>query len=103
MTALKHQQEWLDSAVSQSIIDLNVVSLKDFEAYDRLLYAIPLGDRRNDGRIRNKLLKRYAHIEQGGWWCSGVDVLNYLDAVWGQFKPDVPYQYQKKTDITRAW
>ena len=103
MTALKHQQEWLDSAVSQSIIDLNVVSLKDFEAYDRLLYAIPLGDRRNDGRIRNKLLKRYAHIEQGGWWCSGVDVLNYLDAVWGQFKPDVPYQYQKKTDITSPW
>ena len=95
MLTKQHQQEWLNSAVSQSIIDLNVVSLQDFEPYDRLLYAIPLSARRNDGRIREKLLRRYAHVEDGGWWCSGVDVLNYLDAVWGQFKPDVPYQYQK--------
>ncbi len=91
-----HNQEWLDSAVSQSIIDLNVLSLQDFEPYDRILYGIPDSDRRNDGRIRDRLLKRYQHIEKGGWWVSGIDLLTGEDSVWGQFKPDIPYRYQEK-------
>ncbi|MCC0175856.1 DUF3854 domain-containing protein [Waterburya agarophytonicola K14] len=97
MVLERHQQEWLNSAVSQSLIDLNVVSLKDFEPYDRLLYALPDSDRRNDGRIRDKILKRYTHIEEGGWWCSGVDVLTGFESEWGQFKPDIPYRYQEKS------
>lgn len=92
---IKHIKEWLNSAVNQNIIDLNVVSLFNLEAYDRLLYAIPASDRRNDGRIRDKLLRRYAHTEFGGWWCSGVDILTGKEAYWGQFKPDVPYRYRK--------
>jgi len=88
----EHNQEWLDSAVSQSIIDLNVVSLRDFEAYDRLLYGLPESERRNDGRLRDKWLKRYRHCESGGWWISGVDVLDefFGDDLWGQHKPDFP-------------
>ena len=91
-----HNQEWRDSAVSQSIIDLNVLSLKDFEPYDRILYGISRSDRRNDGRIRDRLLKRYQHIEKGGWWVSGKDLFTGEDSVWGQFKPDIPYRYQEK-------
>ena len=95
MTLNKYGQEWRDSVVAQSMIDLNVVSLINFEPYDRLLYGIPQSDRRNDGRIRDKLLKRYAHCEHGGWWCSGVDILTGLESLWGQFKPNLPYRYRE--------
>jgi hypothetical protein len=94
--SIKHNQEWLDSAVSQSIIDLNVVSLQDFEPYDRILYGISPSDRRNDGRIRDRLLKRYQHLEKGGWWVSGKDVLTGEDSQWGQFKPNTPYRYKER-------
>ncbi len=64
--------EWKNSIVDSELIKLNVVSLKDFEPYDRLLYALANSDRRNDGRIRDRLLKRYSHVEKGGWWVSGM-------------------------------
>ncbi|WP_308189893.1 plasmid replication protein, CyRepA1 family [Nostoc sp. XA010] len=36
-------------------------------------------------------LKKYRHIEYGGWWCSGIDPLNdYIDMGWGCFKGDKP-------------
>ena len=92
MISNKHKKEWLKSSVCCDIIDLNVISLKNFEAYDRLLYGLPNSERRNDGRLRDKWLKRYAHCEQGGWWVSGVDLLDGLfgDDLWGQFKPNLP-------------
>ena len=94
---LAHWHEWVtDSAVDPYLTSLNVVSLSDFEPYNRLLYALPNGARRNDGRLRDKWLKRYAHCEQGGWWCSGINVLTGEDADWGQFKPDIPYHDQKQ-------
>lgn len=92
-----HYQEWINSAVARNLIDLNVKSLQDFEPYDYLLYALPDSDRRNDGRIRDKILKRYAHVEAGGWWVSGIDLFTGEDSIWGQFKPDIPYRYQEKT------
>ena len=86
-----HWNEWVNlSAVDPELTSLNVVSLSGFEPYDRLLYALPDSERRNDGRIRDKWLRRYAHTEHGGWWCNGVDVLTGEDAIWGQFKPDRP-------------
>jgi hypothetical protein len=89
--------EWVNlSAVDPLLTSLNVISLSGFEPYERLLYALPKCDRRNDGRLRDKWLKRYAHCEQGGWWCSGIDVLTGEDALWGQFKPDIPYKYKEK-------
>ena len=93
----KHFQEWVNSAVEPDIVNLNVISLSQFEPYDRLLYALPDKERRNDGRIRDKWLRRYAHVEHGGWWCNGVDVLTGEDAIWGQFKPDLPYHYKEQS------
>jgi len=92
MLCQKHKNEWLASAVAPELIDLNVVSLFNAEAYDRLLYALPLKERRNDGRLRDKWLRRYAHCESGGWWVSGTDILTSTvdDDLWGQFKPDCP-------------
>ena len=93
----KHFQEWVNSAVEPDIVNLNVISLSQFEPYDQLLYALPDKERRNDGRIRDKWLRRYAHIEHGGWWCNGVNVLTGEDSQWGQFKPNRPYRYTEQS------
>ena len=94
---LEHWHEWVnDSAVHPLLTSLSPVSLSGSKPHERLLYALPPSERRNDGRLRDKWLRRYAHCEQGGWWCSGVDVLTGEDADWGQFKPNKPYHYQEK-------
>ncbi|MEM8780696.1 MAG: plasmid replication protein, CyRepA1 family, partial [Cyanobacteria bacterium P01_G01_bin.49] len=33
---------------------------------------------------------RYQHLENGGWWCSGLDLLTHNDSLWGCFKPNTP-------------
>nr|WP_242045813.1 plasmid replication protein, CyRepA1 family [Calothrix sp. FACHB-1219] len=35
-------------------------------------------------------MRRYAHISNGGWWCSGINILTGEDSVWGCFKPNTP-------------
>ncbi|WGV24638.1 DUF3854 domain-containing protein [Halotia branconii] len=90
----KHWQEWvINSSVDETLTCLNVLSLHGAISYEYLLYALPQTARRNDGRLRNKYLKQYAHIEAGGWWVSGLDPLNnWLPMDWGRFKPDYPRQ-----------
>jgi hypothetical protein len=86
----QHFQEWLDSRVDKEIFFLNVTSLSGITPYEYLLYS-PKISRRNDGRLRDGDLKKYRHIEQGGWWCNGIDPLNdYNPMMWGCFKPDKP-------------
>ncbi|WP_322746363.1 hypothetical protein [Nostoc sp. LEGE 12450] len=62
----RHLQEWLDSGVDQEIFHLNVKSLEGTTPYEYLLYS-PNISRRNDGRLRDVDLKKYRHIEYGGW------------------------------------
>ncbi|MHC5747918.1 MAG: plasmid replication protein, CyRepA1 family [Nostoc sp.] len=91
-----HLQEWLNSGVDEEIIALNVRSLHGTLPYEYLLYS-PKISRRNDGRLRDRDLKKYQHIELGGWWCSGVDPLNnYALMMWGCFKPDHPRRDRQK-------
>lgn len=91
-----HLTEWLDSAVDEEIIRLNVKSLEGYTPYDYLLYS-PKISRRNDGRLRDRDLKRYCHIEHGGWWCNGIDPLNgWKEMEWGCFKPNSPRNDSKK-------
>ncbi|RCJ32526.1 hypothetical protein A6769_27720 [Nostoc punctiforme NIES-2108] len=91
-----HLQEWLNSGVDDEIIALNVRSLHATTPYEYLLYS-PKISRRNDGRLRDRDLKKYQHIELGGWWCSGVDPLNnYVLMMWGCFKPDHPRRDRQK-------
>lgn len=86
-----HWNEWLGSAVDPTLIALNVRSLSGTVVYEYLLYALPQTARRNDGRLRDGYLKRYAHTTQGGWWVSGLDPLrNWQPMDWGRFKPDYP-------------
>ncbi len=91
MIASKHWQEWKTSVVDDSIISLNVISIFNENVYEYLLYGLPNSDRRNDGRLSDKWLNRYATLEDGGWWVSGLDPLNNWQPMnWGRFKPDNP-------------
>jgi hypothetical protein len=51
----------LDSDVDEDIITLNVRSLSGTTPYDYLLYSDKIS-RRNDGRLRDRDLKKYQHI-----------------------------------------
>ncbi len=93
-----HWNEWLASAVDPEIIVLNLLSLSNNLPYDYLLYSVSV-PRRNDGRLRDHVLQKYRHIEQGGWWCSGVDPLdNCNPMLWGCFKPDKPRRDSQKIE-----
>ncbi|TBR56503.1 bifunctional DNA primase/helicase [Westiellopsis prolifica IICB1] len=87
----KHWNEWLASGVEPALIALNIRSLGGSVVYEYLLYALPQTARRNDLRLRDEYLKRYAHITLGGWWVSGLDPINNWQPMeWGRLKPDQP-------------
>jgi len=91
MITPQHLQEWEASGVDRSIIDLNVRSLSGTAPYDHLFTSDKI-KRLNTGRLPGGVLKRYSHIDAGGWWCSGVDPLNNFEPMenWGCLKPDKP-------------
>jgi hypothetical protein len=88
-----HLTEWRESSVDAQLTELNITSPSGLTTYDYLLYALPDKDRRNDGRLRDKLLQRYQHLEHGGWYIAGLDPeSNWIDVMaWGRFKPDAPH------------
>lgn len=92
----EHWHEWvIESKVDAEITRINVRSLSGNASYEYLLYGLPDSERRNDGRLRDGWLNRYRHVENGGWWCSGVDVLTGKDSAWGCFKPERPRTEEK--------
>ena len=86
---MDYLREWKASGVDEELIDLNVVSIEGTSPAEYLLYSNSI-PRRNDGRIITSFLQRYAHTDAGGWWCSGMNVLNGEEDIWGCFKPDRP-------------
>ncbi len=92
---MNHLAEWKASCVDEELTQLNVIPLEGSAASEYLLYsdAIP---RRNDGRISEGFLQRYAHTDAGGWWCSGIDILTGEEDIWGCFKPDCPRDNKKR-------
>jgi len=85
----RHWQEWEASAVDPELIGLNLVSLDGYAPYERLFYSDSI-KRLNTGRLPGWILKKYSHIEVGGWWSSGVDPATGEDELWGCFKPNKP-------------
>ena len=81
--------EWKASGVDEELTSLNVISLQGTSPTEYLLYSNSI-PRRNDGRVSEAFLQRYAHTDAGGWWCSGMDVLSGEEDIWGCFKPDRP-------------
>ncbi len=86
-----HLTEWRSSSVDDRLTVLNVLSLKGTEPKNHLFCFLPNSERRNDGRVRDKWLRRYDHTEAGGYWISGLDPHNNWQK-WdvGRFKPDSP-------------
>ena len=85
----QHYQEWLDSGIAPSLIELNLKSLSGNAAAHYLFYSEQL-PRRNSGRLSESFLKRYTHIEDGGWWFGTVDPLTGESSLWGCLKPNRP-------------
>jgi hypothetical protein len=87
-----HYEEWRQSSVDGQLIRENITSLAGYEPHERLLYALTPEKRRNDGRLRDRVLKQHQHLEHGGWYVVGLDPdTNWIEVmVWGRFKPDSP-------------
>lgn len=89
--AFHHLTEWRESSVDDQLTALNLLSLSGTEPKEHLFCGLPDSCRRNDGRVRDYLLARYAHTEAGGWWVSGLNPHNkWQEWDWGRFKPDFP-------------
>ena len=90
LSPAEYQELQEDSCIHPDLIALNFFHLEGQDALDRLFISEKLR-RTNSGTVSVSILKRYRHAEAGGWWVSGVDVLNnYHDDLWGQFKPLQP-------------
>ncbi|MEL6927040.1 MAG: plasmid replication protein, CyRepA1 family [Cyanobacteria bacterium J06600_6] len=86
---MDYLREWQASGVDEELTNLNVVALQGTSPAEYLLYSNSI-PRRNDGRVSEGFLQRYAHTDAGGWWCSGMNVLNGDEDIWGCFKPNHP-------------
>ncbi|MEO1134930.1 MAG: hypothetical protein AAFX40_19800, partial [Cyanobacteria bacterium J06639_1] len=79
-----------DSAIAADLIALNFKSVRGEETYRRVCYSDQLS-RTQDGALSDRVRQRYAHLTEGGWWCSGLDPLDgWKHMQWGCFKPDRP-------------
>lgn len=87
----QHLEELVKSSgINLHIAKLNFLSLQGINAYEYLLIS-ELLPRTNTGMVKNAWLQRYAHITEGGWWCSGLDPVNHWQMMeWGCFKPNQP-------------
>ncbi len=96
----QHRQELLDSGIDEEVINLNFRSLQGLAAYEYLLYSDKL-QRTNTGVLARGILNTYAFLDDGGWWCSGVDPLDdWKPMLWGCFKPRRPrFDYEKRKHI----
>ena len=86
-----HLTEWRESSVDDQLTALNLLSLEGTKPKNHLFSFLPNSERRNDGRVRDKWLYRYAHTEAGGYWISGLDPQNnWQKWDYGRFKPNRP-------------
>ncbi|BAZ02848.1 hypothetical protein NIES37_68610 [Tolypothrix tenuis PCC 7101] len=115
-----------DSAIHPEIAALNFKSLHqtldwEHEAWEYLMYSDKL-PRTNTGRLSNAMISKYAHIEDGGWWCdAGVNPQSFANLqpgdkpdrkLWGCYKPNNPrekadkpgkfikYEHPPKTELS---
>jgi Domain of unknown function (DUF3854) len=89
----QHLEELVKSSgIDLHLAQLNFRSIQGVTAYEYLLIS-ELLPRTNTGMLKSSWLQRYAHITEGGWWCSGLDPLNDWQIMeWGCFKPNKPRQ-----------
>ena len=87
----QHKQEWTTSAIHPSLIQLNLLSLREEEIAEYYFQYLPREARRNDGRISEGYLKTYAEPLKGGWGVAGYDPTNWdKEPELRCFKPNFP-------------
>ena len=98
---LSHWDDWINSQVDPELIRLNVVSLDQDTPYDYLCYSKKL-DRNASGRLNTATIRLFAHTQDGGWWCNGLDPLDsWNPMMWGCFKPDRPRSTGEKQKLIK--
>ena len=87
-----HWEEWVHgSSISPEITLQNLRSLTGEESWEALLYSNKL-ERTNTGKLAAKYLRRYEHLDHGGWWFQTVG------SNWGCFKANSPRTVPKNSD-----
>jgi P4 family phage/plasmid primase-like protien len=85
------------SAISSDIAELNIARLDGDLALEDLFHALGNDERRNDGRVCDKWLRRYAHVRQhGGLAFYGVDPFTGQRTECISFKPAQPIDPSRK-------
>jgi Domain of unknown function (DUF3854) len=92
----KQLKELLASAIDRDLADINISALEGDRALDILFYALPPEERKNDGRVSDKWLRKYDHVRKhGGLAFHGVDYGgNRTDCI--SFKPAQPLSPDRK-------
>ena len=116
LTAPQWQELVVDSGIDYDIARLNWENTSGSGAWSRITGLLSSEHRRNDGRVRDWVLKKYSHLDDGGLWCAGLDPLNHFNPMlWGQLKPNTPrenahkpgkfikYEACLKTDTRSFW
>lgn len=88
-------EELTKSAISEQF-QAYFKQLSPSSCWEFLLYGLGDDDRRNDGRLRDKYLRQYSHLDHGGWWCAGLDILTFKPSLWGCLKPNSPREFEGK-------
>ena len=84
-------KEWQESAIAQSLIDLNLKGLGESAIAEWYFGNLPPTARRNDGRIRDGYLRTYREPLKGGWGIEGYDPTDLnAEPELRTFKPDFP-------------
>lgn len=87
-----HYREWRKSRVHPKIIEMNVRSYCGQTALELMTETAIAGVQKVTSYITapaQRILDKFAHVVDGGWWVSGLDPLNQWQRMeWGQFKPD---------------
>jgi hypothetical protein len=86
-----HWHEWtVESGIDPELASLNLESIGGQIPYERLLNNWDSGKVQPDA-VNREINKRFGdNWSDGGWWCSGINVLTGKDSPWGCFKSNRP-------------
>lgn len=97
----QHFTDFESSRIDRDIIRLNFRSIDRSDAFHFLKPNLQPSDRRNDGRLREGLMRTYDRLEAGGWVCTGINPLTMNPSEWGCLKPNDPRWDEEKEKFIR--
>jgi Domain of unknown function (DUF3854) len=93
----KQLQDLLASGIDRDLADIEISALDGDLALDAIFYALPLEERKNDGRVSDKWLRKYEHIRQhGGLAFYGINPIDGSRTDCISFKPNKPLSPDRK-------